>query len=243
MNLLETISIFAGGPGSGCRGPNCGRPKLRNSADVIKYRQQVKDELVLVRAKLKIKRGAPGYLHKEQRARFKVLRTGLLSELRYYGRRDRLLPGMKRKGKLHTIPVQPVPKAKVKKQYVASDGSKVTVIREPKQYETKDRNRDWLRKPHLLKGQFQKEDYPEHTYDDNERNHWFRAHYSDGKTDAIVEIHRNLGDKHVNIIERKVEPKGWKDDAIVSHKEVTFNNIGRASGFMAKRYGITFKLK
>jgi ribosomal protein S18 acetylase RimI-like enzyme len=25
MNLFNTISLYAGGPGSGCRGPNCGR--------------------------------------------------------------------------------------------------------------------------------------------------------------------------------------------------------------------------
>lgn len=25
MNLTETISMYAGGPGSGCRGPNCGK--------------------------------------------------------------------------------------------------------------------------------------------------------------------------------------------------------------------------
>ncbi len=27
MNLSTTIEIYAGGPGSGCKGPNCGRPK------------------------------------------------------------------------------------------------------------------------------------------------------------------------------------------------------------------------
>src|ERR1039457_3478906 len=26
MNLATSISIYAGGPGSGCTGPNCGRP-------------------------------------------------------------------------------------------------------------------------------------------------------------------------------------------------------------------------
>jgi hypothetical protein len=28
MNLADTISLYAGGPGSGCRGPNCGRKKV-----------------------------------------------------------------------------------------------------------------------------------------------------------------------------------------------------------------------
>ena len=36
MNLLEAISLSelkAGGPGSGCRGPNCGRPRSRDLSD------------------------------------------------------------------------------------------------------------------------------------------------------------------------------------------------------------------
>ena len=31
MNIADTISIYAGGPGSGCHGPNCGR--IGESAD------------------------------------------------------------------------------------------------------------------------------------------------------------------------------------------------------------------
>jgi len=29
MNLATTIELYAGGEGSGCQGPNCGRPKTR----------------------------------------------------------------------------------------------------------------------------------------------------------------------------------------------------------------------
>jgi hypothetical protein len=28
MNLATTLTIYGGGPGSGCRGPNCGRPSI-----------------------------------------------------------------------------------------------------------------------------------------------------------------------------------------------------------------------
>ena len=34
MNLLETIEIHAGGPGSGCQGPNCGRK--HSQAEMVK---------------------------------------------------------------------------------------------------------------------------------------------------------------------------------------------------------------
>ena len=29
MNLITTLELYAGGPGSGCRGPNCGRHEVR----------------------------------------------------------------------------------------------------------------------------------------------------------------------------------------------------------------------
>lgn len=45
MNLLASISLYAGGQGSGCQGPNCGRPKVvmyhgtsRSLLDKIKNR-------------------------------------------------------------------------------------------------------------------------------------------------------------------------------------------------------------
>ena len=35
MNLALSISIYAGGPGSGCTGPNCGRPAGGRVPDVV----------------------------------------------------------------------------------------------------------------------------------------------------------------------------------------------------------------
>lgn len=42
MNLASTIAIYAGGPGSGCRGSNCGRPAGpgTNSPFVLKFRDE-----------------------------------------------------------------------------------------------------------------------------------------------------------------------------------------------------------
>lgn len=33
MNILEAMEVFAGGPGSGCQGPSCGRPKVGTKPD------------------------------------------------------------------------------------------------------------------------------------------------------------------------------------------------------------------
>ena len=39
MNLVETIDVYAGGVGSGCHGPNCGRPI--SSGDTVKLKKPV----------------------------------------------------------------------------------------------------------------------------------------------------------------------------------------------------------
>lgn len=244
MNLVALTELFFGGPGSGCNpsAGKCGRPKVRNSADVIQHRQRLKQELQQVRSRLAKKRGETGYVRKKQRAALKIVREGLKSQLRYYGRKDRLLPGMKRVGKLHTIPVQPVPKSKTLKKYTASNGAAVTIIKQAKEYESKG-NTDWLRKPDLYKGQYLVdrafgESLNRPTYNDNKEKNTFFIHNESPDKARSVEVHRNLGEKSVTVVQRNLGQYG----AIIDHKEVTFNNIGRASGFLSKRYGISFKL-
>jgi hypothetical protein len=40
MNLASTLSIYGGGPGSGCEGPNCGRPKTKLQEMLEQIRDQ-----------------------------------------------------------------------------------------------------------------------------------------------------------------------------------------------------------
>jgi hypothetical protein len=239
MNLIGTIKIFGGGVGSGCNpaAGHCGRPKVRKSAEVIQKRADLKKELDTVRQQLRHKRGTALYVKKAQRARLKIIREGLKSKLRYYGRKDRLMPGMKRVGKLHTIPVQDAPKSKVKTSYVAQGGYKVTTLTGPKEYEKSGQT--WLKKNSPFKGQFTVDVPEHHTVDDpKEKNTFFRAQVNDDKA-ISVEVHRNIGQLGVQVVERQL----GQYDAIVSHREVAFKNLGTAHGFLAKRYGITFKLK
>jgi hypothetical protein len=241
MNLQNIIALFAGGPGSGCNPSvgQCGRPKVRNSAEVIQHRAQLKKELDKVRADLKVKRGQPGYLRKAQRRDAKILREGLRTQLRYYGRRDRLLPGMKRVGKLHTIPVQPVPKSQVKKQYTTNSGAKVTIIKQSKEYQSQGKSTDWLRKPDLYKGKYLVDSgLNKQTFDNPKEKNTFFIHNESPDRARSVEVHRELGQKTVTVIQRNLGQYG----AIMDHKEVTFSNIGRASGFLMKRYGVSFSL-
>jgi len=245
--LVQFIELLvAGGPGSGCNpaAGKCGRPKIRQAADVIQHRQQLKKELDQVRREIKRTKRGKGkmYVKKERRERLKILREGLRSELRYYGRRDRLLPGMKRVGKLHTIPVEDVAKSRIKKQSVSPEGYKITELTSPKEYEK--RGGDWLRKPDLYKGQYLVDRFPggesinRTTYDNPKERNTFFIHNETPDKARSVEVHRNLGDKTVTVIQRNLGQYG----SIVDHREVMFKNIGRASGFLMKRYGISFKL-
>ena len=43
MNLKETLELYAGGPGSGCHGPNCGRPKGGAGSSMKDYGTKLKD--------------------------------------------------------------------------------------------------------------------------------------------------------------------------------------------------------
>jgi hypothetical protein len=231
--LAET-TLWFGGAGSGCTGPNCGRP----TTGWREQREALKKELQQVRLKLKIRRGQPGYVKKHNRQNLKVIREGLKVQLRYT-RRDKLVPGLVRRAGKHAILVQPVWKGNVKKQFVSQEGHKVTILKQPKEYEKSGTT--WLGKPSPYRGQFKKDsdDFIQHTMDNpKERNSFWVARQAPDSA-VSIELHRNLGELKVKVVERQL----GEYNAIAKHKEVTFNNVGVASGFLNKRYGITFKLK
>lgn len=39
MNVKQAIDVYAGGPGSGCHGDNCGRPSKPDSGDIVKLKK------------------------------------------------------------------------------------------------------------------------------------------------------------------------------------------------------------
>lgn len=232
--LLVLTELYAGGPGSGCQGPNCGRPP---SAREVR-REDLKKQIQQIRLQLKIKRGRPGYLVKNRRENLKILRKGLQT-LRRYDRRDKMAPGLVRRGGKLAIPVKPVWKGVVKKQFTSPEGHKITILKQPKEYEKSGMT--WIGKPSSFKGQFHtdKGDFIQRSRENPKERNSFWIHQASPDKGMSIELHRNMGELRVKVIEREL----GQYDAIVKHRQVEFNNIGRASGFLNKRYGITFKLR
>lgn len=252
MNLVATLSLLAGGPGSGCQGPNCGRPitskgykgmvrKLERIGvhikrgtspwDVVKtYDAWFRGAKVRERIKREAQRGV-------KRAKAHIARAISKGKLAKIGKKT---PGIvKTKGKEH-IDVKPVWKGNIKQQYVAQAGHLVTELHAPKQYEKSGRT--WLLKASPYKGQFLSDHagaFNQNTIGDSKEKNSFWIHQAAPDKGVSVEVHRNLGSLKVNVIERRLGEYG----AIIDHKEVSFKNVGRAMGFMNKRYGITFKIK
>ncbi len=199
--FFESKDLKAGGPGSGCQGPNCGRPSHGG-----KLKQRIERRL----KKMGVKR---------------------------IGKRT---PGLiRRHGKL-TIPLKDPWAGRVKKQYTAQEGHKITELRTPKQYEKSGKS--WLQKKSPYKGQFLSDShgaFNQTTIGDPKEKNSFWIHQESPDKGVSVEVHRNLGSLKVNVIERKLGEYG----AIIDHREVSFRNVGRAMGFMNKRYGITYRLK
>jgi hypothetical protein len=238
--LLNLIELQAGGPGSGCRGANCGRPisgktykwmvaKLRQSGLEIKRGTSPWD---VVRTFDAWKRGvgAREQAHKDAQRMAKRAR-GRLRKAIAKGKLPKI-------GKAPSkIDVQPVWKGRVKNQFVAQQGHLVTELKTPKQYEKGKGT--WVNKPSAYKGQFLVDLQEHRTYNDPKERNSFFIHQEAPDKGVSVEVHRNLGNLSVNVIERRLGQYG----AIVDHREVSFKNVGRASGFLNRRYGLTFKIK
>lgn len=242
MKLVQRSIIQdmnAGGPGSGCRGANCGRPisgktyqwmvsKLRESG--LRIRRGISPWDV-VRTFDAWKRGEKTrQLGKKIQDKITKRAKGRIQKAIQKGRLPKIGKGIDK------IDVKPVWKGRVKKEFTSSQGHKITEIKTPQQYEKNKGT--WVLKPSSYKGQFLVDIAEHKTYNDpKERNHFF-IHMASPENGVSVEVHRNLGKLNVNVIERRLGAYG----AIVSHREVSFKNVGRAMGFMNKRYGITFKL-
>jgi hypothetical protein len=236
--------IHAGGPGSGCNpaAGHCGRPitqktynmmvrKMRQTGLKIKRGMSPWDVVKTydawkrgAGARLAIKQGVAKSMKKAKGRIAKAIKQGKA------GSRIKAQPNI-------SINVQPVWKGRVKNQFVAQQGHLVTELKSPKQYEKNKGT--WVNKPSPYKGQFLVDLAEHRTYNDPKERNTFFIHQAAPDKGVSVEVHRNLGNLSVNVIERKLGEYG----AIIDHREVSFRNIGRASGFLNKRYGLTFKLK
>jgi hypothetical protein len=250
MNLLATISIYAGGPGSGCHGTNCGRPI---SAKTYRWmRKQLKESGIKIprnaspwdvvktfdaHNKAKALRNATKLITKTLTQKHKSRLAKAMQKGKFGKKIGTTTPGIVKKAGKEHIDVKPAWKGVVKTQYTTTQGHQVTELKTPKQYEKRG-NQDWVRKPDRYKGKYLVDVAEQKQYDDPKVRTKFFIHMESPDKGRSLEILRNLGEKKVTVIQRDVDSQF----TIVNHKQVEFKNIGRASGWMNKKYGITFRL-
>jgi hypothetical protein len=240
--LLQLISLEAGGPGSGCRGSNCGRPigakqfqqmrqKLKRTGIDIPRKASPWDVVrtydAWFRGQKERDRQAKLAQRMNQKARGRLSKALAKGKI---GKRIQAKPNV-------SIAVKPVWKGRVKQQFTTPQGHQVTTLKTPGQYQK--RGDTWVNKPSAYKGQFLVDLAEHRTYNDPKERNSFFIHQEAPDKGVSVEVHRNLGSLSVNVIERKLGEYG----AIVDHREVSFKNVGRAMGFLNRRYGLTFKIK
>lgn len=240
--LAQAIVLYAGGPGSGCRGNNCGRPISK------KNYQQMRQHLRGLGIKLKknlspwdVVRAYDTWFRvknirdKEQKRAQRVVDRAKI-RLQRAQDKGKLPPRYDKKDVQERIDVKPVWKGRVKQSYQAQ-GYQITELKTPKQYEKNKGT--WVNKPSSYKGQFLVDLAEQRTHNNPKERNSFFIHQAAPDKGVSVEVHRNLGQLSVNVIERRLGQYG----AIEDHREVSFKNVGRAMGFLNKRYGITFKIK
>jgi hypothetical protein len=122
------------------------------------------------------------------------------------------------------------------KQFSTAEGHNITIIKPPQQYDKTMQS--WLKKPSDQKGQFNKL-MEESAFNDNKEKTAFFAAPVGLDRNTVVQVVRNLGVLRTTV--KEIDLVGGNH--IARTRIATFNNMGQASGFLNRRYGITFKFK
>ncbi len=232
ITLVGMVNLYGGGAGSGCHGPNCGRPltnkQLNNMVSTLRKQgllrrrgittgQVIKTYQAWENAKPERDRIKKEQQQAVQRARQKIAKQPK--------------PNYQTLGNIN---VQPVSKGKVKIQMNVGNGTSLTILKPKGQYEKT--NASWLKKESPYKNMFTRI-LAMDQYDDNKTKNSIWV-YRDAKKGVALQVSRKLGEKAVLV--KEIDTENFDD--ITRTREARFNNIGRASGFLNKRYGVTFKL-
>jgi hypothetical protein len=256
MNLLEAIlfsglrEIQAGGPGSGCHGPNCGRPKI-NEGDIVKIQKPISVWNQKTGDNDTFKPGT---------------KATVLNVLPKVGTADQMLSVQVKRHhdaeymkmddvKLHkaagpsTVETEPVPKSKIKQQFLSNDGSTMTVVKSPEMKEYTPRTiQEMADQPSRYKGQFEKiekvdgaDNQTTRVYDTSKvpSTAWGRegAPTAAPRPGVTLWVHRYPD--HVTVQEQPYQRWGQKVTGIIQWR---YNNVGKAFGMLKKRYGISIPL-
>jgi hypothetical protein len=252
ITLGVIADIFAGGPGSGCHGPNCGRPMSAKERVDFFHRQFLglkKQEANALRAKWiqdQIKqsgqvntKAARTWWRREFKRQSRLAQPPAKVNLNLTKKQAKWMKKnaqrVRRNQPAPVIKVQPVAKRNVKKQFTTSDGTKVTIIKPPGQKEKTGQT--WLIRESPYKGQFVQSLDTKADFKDNTKVAFFIARDPEKERGVAVQVLRNFGEKKTSVTEIDL----LQYDAMARSRQATFSNMGRASGFLAKRYGISFK--
>lgn len=246
MQLLETVTIFAGGPGSGCHGPNCGRPREHfEEGDRVALNVEKKafDEKKLfyrkfpVGTEVIVQSSQPPFGMNPEMVTVKSRRMGEVTlpahELTFL-----------KTGKVTKVDVQPVPKRYIQQQMTLRNGAKYTVIRPEKEHERRG-PQDPTKKVSRFKNEFTKLQKIYGVSDKAGRNmkSWM-TEATDGTRGVTLFVYRysDLRGRPKEVI---IQEHPWMGE---HHRYGTpiqfeYRNAGRAMGLLKARYGISFKLK
>jgi hypothetical protein len=249
ITLSALVTLYSGGPGSGCNGPNCGRPASQNLKRAVArmnrqhLTSQQKGDIRVMKKGLTTAEVLKTYqlwkdlkdTRKEEKQKDKQQKQKVRKQLAKVPKISRRIPvGIVNKKGMHTIPVQPVSRGRVKTRMNIGNGTQLTILKPKAQYEKT--NATWLQKASPYKGMFTRVIAMDQ-FDDNKTKNsiWM---YRDANNGVMLQVSRQLGQKAVSV--KEVDTKDF--EFITRTREAQFNNIGRASGFLNKRYGVTFKL-
>jgi hypothetical protein len=229
MNLATTIDIHAGGPGSGCVGPNCGRPSKGRANEVANLSREIKE------LKSRLKRGS-GATTKD-RKRIRMVIKIFQNHIRQLGRQEsRPSPSTPK------INPAPVRKSVIVQQHTLANGAKYTIVTGSKAGRpmgsgnaAKNPNKV-LSQAHKEKGQFQAthtditptgQDARVSVYDTSKQG-------TEGAGSTVI-VNRDFGKNRVVVQEMSRGQYGHLDALL---KQFKFKNFGQAAGMLNKRYGI-----
>lgn len=256
VRLLDIAWLWSGGAGSGCHGPNCGRPMSpREKAEFYsKQFQKLKKQEITEAGKQWIQQ----QIKKTGQTNLKVTRRWWKKELK---RQQSLKspapkveiqikkPVTKQKwleknapklgrGPAPFIKSEPVSRRQIQKQFTTSTGAKVMIIKPPGQKEKTGKS--WLMKVSPYKGSFVQNLEMKVHFDDKQRFALYSVRDAVKDRSVAVQIIRNFGEKAVTVKEMDLVGVA---NFIARSREVRFNNMGQSYGFLNRRYGITLKLK
>lgn len=246
MRQRSTLSLYAGGPGSGCSGPNCGRPRTNfEEGDRAMLGKETRgfDEKTLVYRKFP--------MGTEVRVQKVTKNVGGQSDLVTVS--SKRLSGLVvpehdlvflKSGKAKNIDVQPVPKRYVKMEMTLRNGAKYTIIK-PELEGKKRGPQDPSNKKSRFKGEFEK---PEKVYGASDRSgqnlkSWVtEATNGDRGTTLFIHRYSDAQGRPTGVV---IQEHPWMGEhyRFGTPIQFEFKNAGKAMGLLKERYGVSFKLK